>query len=84
MVNGGHNIPEWKKNFASLVPHAGINYVLDNALILEEEDIGFNFSNASDLINNYRASLYFLFCFVNIVVYLLFGIYLDQVKLYSF
>ena len=78
MTNSGvNNVPEWKKNVASLVPHAGIAYVLDNSLILEEENIGLTFENANDLLYNYRVSYYFLFCLLNIAVYLLFGVYLD-------
>lgn len=71
--------PEWKKNLASLSPHTAVSQALDNILLFEAEQVGMNFSNASNSYYNYRVSTCFYMLFLNLCLFTILGLYLDQV-----
>eukprot|EP00831_Metopus_contortus_P036806 TRINITY_DN29056_c0_g1_i1.p2 TRINITY_DN29056_c0_g1~~TRINITY_DN29056_c0_g1_i1.p2 ORF type:complete len:867 (-),score=99.53 TRINITY_DN29056_c0_g1_i1:129-2729(-) len=72
-------VSESSKNAASLLPTLALDLGCRTFLRYEANQYGINFSNASDLVDNYRFSMCLVWMAVDFVIYLLLALYVDNV-----
>ena len=75
----GDDVPTPQKTAASLSSHTGFSFALNLFLIVESEAVGITNENVGLLVEKYSLSIYIGMTIVNILFFLIFGLYLDQV-----
>lgn len=69
--------PTSSRAAASLSSHTGFSYALDTFLTVDIEGFGLNFDNSTLLIKKYSIAIYMGMTVANILIFLIFGLYLD-------
>lgn len=72
-------IPAYAKILISLSPHSAMSFAADTILLIEAQNLGLDGSNLGTMIQNYSVGICMGFCALNIVVFFLLALYLDQV-----
>ena len=69
--------PTTSRAAASLSSHTGFSYALDTLLTVDIEGFSLTFDNFTLLIKKYSIAIYMGMTIANILVFLIFGLYLD-------
>lgn len=77
-INSG-DISTESRRAGSISSHAGITFACDAFLLVETNGYGINFDNASELVAKYSVGIYIYMTIINILVFVILGLYLDQV-----
>ena len=73
------DVPTSQLTAASLSSHTGYSFALNLFLLVESESVGINNKNVGMIVEKYSISIYIGMAIVNILFFLIFGLYLDQV-----
>jgi ATP-binding cassette, subfamily A (ABC1), member 3 len=79
LLSSDGTTPEGTVWTASFFPHAGIQMAFDNLISYQVQKTNYSFKNTNELLNNYKLSMTYSMNFLNILIYLVITLYLDQV-----
>ena len=71
------DVPTSQRTAASLSTHTGYSFALNLFVLVDSEASGISYSNISLLVQKYSVSIYIGIAFVNIIFFLVLGLYLD-------
>ena len=73
------DMPTSQRTAASLSSHTGLSFALKLFLLVESESVGITNKTVGMIVGKYSISIYIGMTIVNILFFLIFGLYLDQV-----
>ena len=73
------DVPTSQLTAASLSSHTGYSFALNLFLLVESNSVGITNKTVDMLVEKYSISIYIGMTIVNILFFLIFGLYLDQV-----
>ena len=73
------DMPTSTRTAASLSSHTGFSFALNLFLLVESESVGITNKTVGMIVEKYSISIYIGMAIVNILFFLIFGLYLDQV-----
>lgn len=76
---GDQELSEVGKTLLSILPPQGLTFASNNLMLLESNDLGVRFSNLNSLREEYRLFTYYWMTAISIVLFILAGLYLENV-----